>query len=158
MIWCLNIWQCSMWCSNSSFNLLISDACQMQPWVSLFTFPMILCISRLKSLYCHVPWIKKDLYIRNSVVWRCAGNFMNHMRFGTYLDEITEHIVCFVWHWSARSNWETGGMVLEYVLGMLYLFIYNLDILKLSMSKQACNSYGLYLKLLSSTILVYCVL
>ena len=26
------------------------------------------------------------------------------------------------------------------------------------MSKQACNSYGLYLKLLNSTILVYCVL
>ena len=25
------------------------------------------------------------------------------------------------------------------------------------MSKQACNSYGLYLKLLSSTILVYCI-
>ena len=49
-------------------------------------------------------------------------------------------------------------MGLEYVLGMLYLLIYNLDIKKLSMSKQACSSYGLYLKLLSSTILVYCVL
>ena len=28
----------------------------------------------------------------------------------------------------------------------------------MSMSKQACNSYGLYLKLLSSTIRIYCVL
>ena len=44
---------------------------------------------------------------------------------------------------------------LEYILGIWYLFIYNLDIYKLPMSKQACNSYGLYLKLLSSTILVY---
>ena len=26
------------------------------------------------------------------------------------------------------------------------------------MSKQACNSYDLYMKLLSSTILVYCVI
>ena len=72
--------------------------------------------------------MKKDSnYISNSVVWRFTGNDMNHMRFGTYLDEITDQVVCFVWHWSVRSNLETGGMVLEYVLGMLYLFIYNLD-------------------------------
>ena len=44
IIWWLNIWQCSMWCSNSSFNLLIGAACQMQPWVSLLTFPIILSI------------------------------------------------------------------------------------------------------------------
>ena len=42
IIWWLNIWQCSEWCSNSSFNLLIGAACQMQPWVSLLTFLIIL--------------------------------------------------------------------------------------------------------------------
>ena len=34
----LQLLQCSMWCSNSYFNLLIGAACQMQPWVSLLTF------------------------------------------------------------------------------------------------------------------------
>ena len=80
------------------------------------------------SIYCHVPWIKKDSkYISNSVVWRFTVNDMNHMRFGTYLDEITDHVVCFVRHWSVRSSLETGGLVLEYALGILYLFIYNID-------------------------------
>ena len=48
IIWWLNIWQCSMWCSNSSFNLLIGAACQIQPWVSLLTFPII---SIILSMY-----------------------------------------------------------------------------------------------------------
>ena len=42
IIWWLDIWQYSMWCSNFSFNLLICAACQLQPWVSLLTFPIIL--------------------------------------------------------------------------------------------------------------------
>ena len=42
IIWWLNIWRCSLWCSYSSFNLLIGAACQMQPWVSLLAFPIIL--------------------------------------------------------------------------------------------------------------------
>ena len=47
MIWWLNIWQCSMWCSNSSF---IGAACQMQPWVSLLTFPIILSMYLLINI------------------------------------------------------------------------------------------------------------
>ena len=35
-------------------------------------------------------------YISNSVVWRFTGNDMNHIRFGTYLDETTDHVVCYL--------------------------------------------------------------
>ena len=35
-------------------------------------------------------------YISNSVVRRFTGNGLNHIRFGTYLDEITDHVVCYL--------------------------------------------------------------
>ena len=50
------------------------------------------------SLYCDVPWTKKgSKYISNSVVWRLTGNDMNHIRLGTYLDEIIDHVVCYLY-------------------------------------------------------------
>ena len=130
IIWSLNIWQCSMWCFYSSFNLLIGAAGQMQPWVSLLTFPIILSMYLLINVTLLSYTINKDSkFIYNSVVWRFTANDTNCMRFSTYWDEITDHVVCLVWRWSARSYLETGGMVLEYVLGMLY-FLHILLIFK----------------------------
>ena len=63
IIWWLNISQCSMWWSNSSFNLFIRAACHMQPWVSSSTFPIILSIyllinATLLACTTNKEWLK----------------------------------------------------------------------------------------------------
>ena len=62
IIWWLSIWQCSMWCSNSSFNLLIGATCQMQPWVSLLAFPIILSMYLLINVTLLSRTMNKDKF------------------------------------------------------------------------------------------------
>ena len=102
------------------------------------------------SLYCYVPWIKNLKYISNIVVWRITGNVITHRWFGTYVTEMVEHTVCCVWHWSPRSCWNVEVWYIHiytyiYIYwGAVHTCVYNLDIWKLSISKQACNSYVIF--------------
>ena len=67
-------------------------------------FQTLLSKMQKRTLLSYTVNKKDSKYISNSVVWIFTGNDMNHMRFGTYLDERTDHVACFVWRWSARSN------------------------------------------------------
>ena len=62
IIWWLNISQCSVWCSNSPFNWLISAACQMQPWVSLMIILSMHHLISVTVLSCTINKERLKIY------------------------------------------------------------------------------------------------